>query len=676
MEILPALADGFSSVADVAMRGLNVLVPVLDAVFSALAGIAPMLGAILPLVINLGIAWAALNVAASAYAAIQAVISSTTLLTIFTGLTNILFALPGLFTAGAAGAAEFGVALGLATGGISLIIPALVGLAAALMTIINMGSLIDGIAMSFGDMGDAVNATAKNLNVDSNVVKASIVKMRDELGIGFEDATYIINTFGQDANAMADDVSSAMERLGVGVEDASMLVAAMGPNWEIGFDKIDAATKETGVGWQTVYDDLNALNNGMLSSTEIIDMMVDAADESPEAFARLAAELTPAEEAAKKLREEFAILGTELEEGTPSWVESVRIGKEGIEAELEDGTVLVAETADEMMGQLAQITEDRMAEAEQSVSDMIDGISALFDNADDARQSITDFAEFMTNTMSDVQQIKFILQRTLQSDLPTAWSDGKTANDVAALEFVNSTLEQFDTIKPGLLARGKDGGTGLLEGMESYQRPLLDFATTLAGDLLDEMTLAEAMRHLGYDGLAEYVDGIEGQEKPAHDAGEDVGEAATDGARDGSSGMYDGGRNAGVAWANGLRSAADYAGLMAWEVAAAADPALHGLSPPKEGPLRDIDDWGENIGRAWADGWLRAVPYVADVANEVAAAAVPGMGGGGYGAGGLGGPSLMPIEPATGVGNITVNINSTFPPTPAQGREVAQGHHP
>jgi hypothetical protein len=32
------------------------------------------------------------------------------------------------------------------------------------------------------------------------------------------------------------------------------------------------------------------------------------------------------------------------------------------------------------------------------------------------------------------------------------------------------------------------------------------------------------------------------------------------------------------------------------------DQAMHGQSPPKAGPLKDIDKWGENIGRAWAEG--------------------------------------------------------------------------
>lgn len=90
--------------------------------------------------------------------------------------------------------------------------------------------------------------------------------------------------------------------------------------------------------------------------------------------------------------------------------------------------------------------------------------------------------------------------------------------------------------------------------------------------------------------------------------------------------FYTSGYNIGVAWANGLRGASDYANLMAWELAASADPALHGLSPPKEGPLKNIDKWGKNIGMAWAGGLLDSVGSISSAAHAMAAAAVPGSG--------------------------------------------------
>lgn len=98
----------------------------------------------------------------------------------------------------------------------------------------------------------------------------------------------------------------------------------------------------------------------------------------------------------------------------------------------------------------------------------------------------------------------------------------------------------------------------------------------------------------------------------------------------GDPGMYAAGQRVGVAWANGLRSAADYARLMAWEVAAATKPALHGTSPPKEGPLRDIDVGGANVVRAWADGLLRGRDAVRSAANDMAAAFAPDAALGGF----------------------------------------------
>ena len=139
---------------------------------------------------------------------------------------------------------------------------------------------------------------------------------------------------------------------------------------------------------------------------------------------------------------------------------------------------------------------------------------------------------------------------------------------------------------------------GLMEGQNAPQ-VAMDAAMQL---LEEELTEAEEMARLEGNKIAlEAAMGLASQE------GKDAAYIALDGALDlvlarmaeMKSPAYQGGYLIGVAWANGLRSSAAYARLMAWEVAASVNPALHGRSPPKEGPLSDIDVGGANIGKTW-----------------------------------------------------------------------------
>jgi len=129
--------------------------------------------------------------------------------------------------------------------------------------------------------------------------------------------------------------------------------------------------------------------------------------------------------------------------------------------------------------------------------------------------------------------------------------------------------------------------------------------------------------------------------------------------------LYASGQRVGVSWANGLRSAGDYARLMAWEVAAAANPALHGTSPPKEGPLSDIDVGGLNVGKAWARGLLGAVSETRQNSYALAMAAAMGLNGGGSSPlasmGGLGSPGMAGIGAGAGASG-AVNVVFNYQP--------------
>ena len=66
-------------------------------------------------------------------------------------------------------------------------------------------------------------------------------------------------------------------------------------------------------------------------------------------------------------------------------------------------------------------------------------------------------------------------------------------------------------------------------------------------------------------------------------------------------GAYGWGSRIAKAWADGLASRWGYAHAKAVYLGTAISGPLKGYSPPREGPLVDIDKWGANIGRAWAE---------------------------------------------------------------------------
>jgi hypothetical protein len=166
-------------------------------------------------------------------------------------------------------------------------------------------------------------------------------------------------------------------------------------------------------------------------------------------------------------------------------------------------------------------------------------------------------------------------------------------------------VAQYQAIRASGYQSQVELAKGLIDAQNEVQ-VAIDAATQI---MEDELTANEEIMYLkGEIQTMEMARGVAAEEgKTATVIAMDAAiQAALDRIAFLESDFYQSGRNIGVAWANGLRSAADWAGLMAWEVAAAANPALHGLSPPKEGPLKDIDKGGYNVGLAWAEGLASA----------------------------------------------------------------------
>lgn len=60
----------------------------------------------------------------------------------------------------------------------------------------------------------------------------------------------------------------------------------------------------------------------------------------------------------------------------------------------------------------------------------------------------------------------------------------------------------------------------------------------------------------------------------------------------------------------GMESAGKWIGNTAESISNQIKGYWESLSPPKKGPLRNIDTWGENLVKTYTDGMLKAIPYI------------------------------------------------------------------
>jgi hypothetical protein len=124
------------------------------------------------------------------------------------------------------------------------------------------------------------------------------------------------------------------------------------------------------------------------------------------------------------------------------------------------------------------------------------------------------------------------------------------------------------------------------------------------------------------------------------------------------------------AYADGLRSQYGYVHDAALYVTRAAVGAFKASSPPgPESPLHKIDVWGERTGETWADSFAKGLSSDApgEALGGVAARLTPSAGGSPSGGGVA---AAVAVAPAGG--DLVININSVWPPTPEQIRAITR----
>jgi hypothetical protein len=122
-----------------------------------------------------------------------------------------------------------------------------------------------------------------------------------------------------------------------------------------------------------------------------------------------------------------------------------------------------------------------------------------------------------------------------------------------------------------------------------------------------------------------------------------------------------GGRGTAQAYAQGFYDMEPYLTGAVYDYTGRAAAILRASSPPKQGPLREIDTWGERTADAYAEGWRRRAGALASTINGVLSGVAPRIGGP---VGALAGSGAV----GGGSANITLTWQSLVPPTPAQAR--------
>lgn len=481
------------------------------------------------------------------------------------------------------------------------------------------GDVINNFAMDFGDMGDKLHEVADQTGKSYQEVKDKVQELMREQGLSFDQAierTKMLNYEIKElpshlaaARGGYDETTGSMNQLDAATQQQIDSMREMGI--EVTPEMIEAMSGVSGAVAETteVIEEVNW-------SETIVGELAIAAQQS-----RLEARRIPSEisagilegrndviNAAKgigdavtyELMNEARIgeIRVQMGEASLAIQEAINSGTPGavaaaeaqyIALELELAGYLL--TVDPLSKEAAGILERHLKSADPAVQAAAQALySALEDKALTSKYNIEQYALDMGIAPENALKL-FKAGAILEAEL---LSQGI---EVPVEELVGQ-----------LQTHGEDA----IQGLAAAITENAEIAGTATGEVKKQaedklILLRDIAEQYGIDTTEEFAAGIRAAEIQA------TNEARYIATRTGAMLLeghdwWAGGSSAGVAWANGLRSAADYARLMAWEVAAAANAAWHGKSPPVEGPLHTIDVGGRNVAIAWSRGFLDAIP--------------------------------------------------------------------
>jgi TP901 family phage tail tape measure protein len=294
-------------------------------------------------------------------------------------------------------------------------------------------------------------------------------------------------------------------------------------------------------------------------------------------------------------------------------------------AELEAAGIPIGNAADDTMGEIDEAAAEAREAALEHMRNMLSGITNLFETDESLRDAWQALIDRMDDPYTEAERKADIFSKATIANIRAAIASGDPdiAGDTALL--VENMLGQIELMEPGALSSGQAVPPAIRDGMDASMSELIDWIdNTLIPGGLASLTMEEA-DEIGLGNIWRYAQGIRQGELDAFYAGEYTAERAKEGMQGGN--FYGGGMKVAYAWIAGIKDwnvlrAASAAGAT---LAGAAGLSLRGLSPPKEGPLKHIDEDAARIGMAWVGGWGTVVNPARAMAEQVAAAARAGL---------------------------------------------------
>ena len=262
----------------------------------------------------------------------------------------------------------------------------------------------------------------------------------------------------------------------------------------------------------------------------------------------------------------------------------------------------------------------RLAERSgQNLQDLKDSIVRDMDETGDSFDEAADRADEQFGVISDSED-QLVEQSGQAWD--TYQSQIRASGDqaVSAVRgFQGTILEQMEegrihVVEVALRMPG-DIADALEDGRSAVVQAALDLKDAMEGELDPMDEIAALQGQLAGQDLA---DGLKSKDPIVRLRAQELYQTIQN--RLSQLGAYEWGSAIAKAWADGIASQWGYAHARAVWLGTALSGPLEGESPPKEGPLKHIDQWGANIGAAWAEGLTGAANM------GIAALAAPDLG--------------------------------------------------
>jgi TP901 family phage tail tape measure protein len=247
-----------------------------------------------------------------------------------------------------------------------------------------------------------------------------------------------------------------------------------------------------------------------------------------------------------------------------------------------------------------------------------EGIAAARQLPVDAWDQLT---ELLKNAMTPMAEAARLSGRLTSKKLADALKDSRPDVRAQAEYTKQVQLDRLTELVSGSGKLSKKAAGEISEGLKSknptIKRNAEDAKVAYLNGLKQYVTNGGK---LSKQAAADVEKGLRSKNGQIRDAAEDIRDLAKKPLQSLSGSTYAYGRDTGGEFARGIRSTTSWIKQAAANAVAAAKAILATHSPPgPESPLHLIDVWGENTGKAWADGFERSGSSMADAARRAVA---------------------------------------------------------